>query len=48
MVEMRTSFSLPNSAAGVTLEISSIGYITKIVKTVSGKNISILLDYDPK
>ena len=41
-------FTLPNTATGALLEISSIGYLTKTVKTVPGKYISILLDYDPK
>jgi len=41
-------FTLPSSAAGAMLEVSSIGYLTKSVKIVPGKTISILLQYDPK
>jgi TonB-linked SusC/RagA family outer membrane protein len=41
-------FTFPNSVTGATLEISSIGYLTKSVKAVPGKYLSILLDYDPK
>lgn len=41
-------FTLPHVAAGATLEVSSIGYLTKMVKIVAGKTISIQLNYDPK
>lgn len=41
-------FTLPNTAAGVTLEITSVGYLSKMVKSVQGKNMSILLEYDPR
>ena len=41
-------FTLHNPAAGALLEITSIGYLSKAVKAVPGKNLSITLDYDPK
>jgi TonB-linked SusC/RagA family outer membrane protein len=41
-------FTLPGTAAGVLLEISSIGYLPKSVKVVPGKKLSITLEYDPR
>lgn len=41
-------FTLPATATGATLEITSIGYFSKIVKSVQGKNLTIGLDYDPR
>jgi len=42
------AFTLHNTAAGVTLEISSIGYLSKIVKTNQSGKLFITLEYDPK
>ncbi len=41
-------FTLHTTAAEVMLEITSIGYLTKSVKFVRGKTLSITLEYDLK
>lgn len=41
-------FTLHNMAAGITLEISSIGYLSKTVKTTQSRQLLITLEYDPK
>ena len=41
-------FTLHNIVAGVTLEISSIGYLSKTVKTNQSRQLLITLEYDPK
>lgn len=41
-------FTLHTTAAEVILEITSIGYLSKFVKAVQGKSLSITLEYDPK
>lgn len=42
------AFTLRSTAAEVTLEISSISYLSKTVKATQGSKLSITLDYDPR
>ena len=42
------SFALPIPTEEVTLEISSIGYYTKVMKAGKGQNLSVGLDLDPR
>jgi TonB-dependent starch-binding outer membrane protein SusC len=48
VTDFEGTFTLRNPAADVILEISSIGYLSKTVKAVRGKTLSISLDFDSK